>query len=118
MREFLQEHENRITDMTGKLTLEKLINFINSCDGIVAASTGPLHIAAALGKRAIGIYAPMRPIFPQRWAPVGINSDYLVLDKECNDCRHSTDCACIRSIRPEEVAEKLMIPIAIGIISR
>ncbi|MCX6244489.1 MAG: glycosyltransferase family 9 protein [Bacteroidetes bacterium] len=108
MREFLQQHEARITDMTGKLTLEELIAFINFCDGIVAASTGPLHIAAALGKRAIGIYAPMRPIFPQRWAPLGVHSDYLVLDKVCNDCRHSTECACIRSISPEQVIDKLM----------
>jgi heptosyltransferase III len=108
MKEFLHQHENRITDMTGKLTLGELIAFIRSCDGIVSASTGPLHIAAALGKRAIGIYAPMRPIFPQRWAPVGINSDYLVLDKKCNACRHSTECVCIRSITPEQVVEKLV----------
>lgn len=107
MKEFLHQHENRITDMTGKLTLEELIAFIRSCDGIVAASTGPLHIAAALGKRAIGIYAPMRPIFPQRWAPVGENATYLVLDKKCDACRKSVDCACIRAVTPEQVVEKL-----------
>jgi heptosyltransferase III len=50
----------------------------------------------------------MWPIFPQRWAPVGINSDYLVLDKKCNACRHSTECVCIRSITPEQVVEKLV----------
>ncbi len=107
MNEFLYQHRNRITDMTGKQSLAELFSFINSCDGLVAASTGPLHIAAALGKRAIGIYAPMRPIFPQRWAPLGKNATYLVLDKKCNACRKSGDCECIRAIRPEEVAEKL-----------
>ena len=108
MKDFLYQHLNRVNDMTGKLSLSELLVFINSCDGLVAASTGPLHIAAALGKRAIGIYAPMRPIFPERWAPLGKNATYLVLDSECEDCRKSGDCECIRTITPEQVAGKLI----------
>jgi ADP-heptose:LPS heptosyltransferase len=108
MKDFLDQHRNRINDMTGKLSISELLAFINSCDGLVAASTGPLHIAAALGKRAIGIYAPMRPIFPERWAPLGKNATYLVLDSECEDCRKSGDCECIRTITPEQVAGKLI----------
>ena len=107
MKDFLQQHENRITDMTGKLTLSEMMDLIVCCDGIVAASTGPLHIAAALGKHAIGLYAPMKPIYPKRWAPLGLHADYLVLDKDCTDCRHSLDCKCIRSITPEDVALRL-----------
>jgi len=107
MEDFLHKHSSRVTDMTGKLDLQGLIGLISRCDGLVAASTGPLHIAAALGKYAIGLYAPMKPIYPKRWAPLGVNASYLVLDKECDDCRHSLDCECIRSIRPEDVAEKL-----------
>ncbi len=108
MKDFLYQHRNRVTDMTGKLSLAELLSFINSCDGLVAASTGPLHMAAALGKRAVGIYAPMRPIFPQRWAPLGTNSTYLVLDKKCDDCRKTGDCECIRAITPEQVVGKLL----------
>jgi ADP-heptose:LPS heptosyltransferase len=108
MKDFLYQHRNRVTDMTGKLSLAELLSFINSCDGLIAASTGPLHIAAALGKRAVGIYAPMHPIFPERWAPLGENATYLVLDKNCDKCRKSGDCECIRAITPEQVAEKLM----------
>ncbi|MEI6898989.1 MAG: glycosyltransferase family 9 protein [Bacteroidota bacterium] len=107
MAGFLQKHASRVTDLTGKLTLTELIGFINSCDGLVAASTGPLHIAAALGKQAIGLYAPMKPIYPKRWAPLGKNAEFLVLDKKCNDCRRSGDCECIRSIQPEKVVEIL-----------
>jgi len=108
MKDFLSQHRDRVKDMTGKLSLTELLFFINSCDGLVAASTGPLHIAAALGKRAIGIYAPMRPIFPERWAPLGKNAGYLVLDKKCDSCRKSGDCECIRAITPHQVAEKLV----------
>jgi ADP-heptose:LPS heptosyltransferase len=107
MRPFLEKHRERITDLTGRLTLAELMELIARCDGLVAASTGPLHLAAALGIRAVGLYAPMRPIFPQRWAPVGEKATFLVLDKKCSDCRKNMDCACIRAITPEAVAEKL-----------
>jgi ADP-heptose:LPS heptosyltransferase len=108
MKDFLEKHKDRVTDMTGKLSLREFIELIGSAGALVAASTGPLHIAAALGIRAVGLYAPMRPIFPKRWAPVGRNATYLVLDKSCSDCRKSGDCQCIRSIRPEEVLDKIL----------
>jgi ADP-heptose:LPS heptosyltransferase len=60
-----------ITDLTGKLNLAELIAFIASCDCLVAASTGPLHIAAACGIHAIGLYPNKRPMHPGRWAPIG-----------------------------------------------
>jgi ADP-heptose:LPS heptosyltransferase len=107
MTEFLEQHRNRVTDLTGKLSLAEFIDLIGSAEALVAASTGPLHIAAALGIRAIGLYAPMRPIFPQRWAPLGKNATFLILDKPCNDCRKTMDCHCIRSITPEEVKGKI-----------
>jgi heptosyltransferase III len=107
MTGFLEKHRGRVKDLTGKLSLSEFIALIGASDGLVAASTGPLHIAAALGTRAIGLYAPMRPIFPQRWAPLGKNAIYLVLDKTCNDCRKTMDCRCIRSITPESVVEKI-----------
>jgi heptosyltransferase-3 len=107
MKDFLIEHQNRVTNLTGQLSLTELLAVINSCDGLIAASTGPLHIAAALGKRAIGIYAPMRPIFPTRWAPLGKNATFLVLNKNCDACRKTGNCECIRAITPEEVLEKL-----------
>jgi len=108
MQDFLNSYRDRVTDLTGQLSLSQLIDLIAHSDGLVAASTGPLHLAAAFGIRAIGLYAPMRPIFPQRWAPLGENASYLVIDRKCSDCRRSGDCHCIRSITPEMVVEKLM----------
>lgn len=96
-----------VTDIAGKMPLTQFIAFINKADGLVAASTGPLHIAAALGKVAVGLYAPMRPIHPERWAPLGPRAGYLVLDKQCQECRHDNRCACIESIKPADVELKL-----------
>lgn len=108
MRSLLDKHQKKIIDLTGKMALPEFLSFISKCDGMIAASTGPLHVAAAFGKIAIGLYAPMRPIFPQRWAPLGQNAKALVIEKECNKCRHSLSCECIREITPEEVMRTLM----------
>lgn len=109
MVEFLRENKNRIVSLTGKLSLTELISFINKADGLVAASTGPLHIAAAFGKKAIGIYPPIKPMHPGRWAPIGKNSSYIVFDKKCSDCRKTHGCDCIKAIKPEDVAMKLKL---------
>lgn len=62
---------NDVTDITGLMSLSQFISFINHCHGLVANSTGPLHIAAVLNKHAFGIYPSQRPMHPGRWAPVG-----------------------------------------------
>jgi heptosyltransferase-3 len=68
---------SNVIDVTGKFQLAELISFIDSCDALVAASTGPLHIAAALGKHAFGLYSPKRPIHPGRWSPLGEHAHVL-----------------------------------------
>lgn len=107
LRTQIEAWGNDVTDITGKMPLAQFIAFINSADGLVAASTGPLHIAAALRKVAVGLYAPMHPIHPGRWAPLGIRAGYLVQDKQCQKCRQSKRCECIESITPSDVMLKL-----------
>ena len=95
-------------DMTGKFTLSELIDFIAAADAMVASGTGPLHLAAALGKYAVGIYPPLRPIHPGRWAPIGNHAVFLVENQpKCTLCKKTGDCACIRAIMPEQVRNYL-----------
>ena len=102
MQEFINNN-SELTDLTGKLSLQQFIAFINACDGLIAASTGPLHIAAALNKKAIGLYSPMKPIDPGRWMPVGKDAHHLVINKSCSDCRKKNECACIKSIQASQI---------------
>jgi heptosyltransferase-3 len=97
-----------VTDLTGRLTLGQLMTFISKANGLVAASTGPLHLAAALGIHALGIYPPIRPMHPGRWAPVGPKARVFVRTEYCEDCRRTGDCHCIREIRPDTVEEYLL----------
>ncbi len=61
----------QIIDLTGKMKLQEFIFFLSMVHTVVACSTGPLHIASALGKRCIGLYPNQRPMHPGRWQPVG-----------------------------------------------
>lgn len=97
----------KITNLTGKLSLQQFIAFIYHCNGLIAASTGPLHIAAALNKKALGLFSPMRPIHPGRWAPLGEKAGFIVFDPNCGNCKSGKNCDCIRNIDPQNVIRKL-----------
>lgn len=100
---------SHVINVAGKLNLDELISMLNACNGIIASSTGPLHIAAALGRYALGIFPPIRPMNPSRWAPVGVNAGYLVIEKECNECRFDPgSCHCINEVTPNQAARKIL----------
>ncbi|MPN02596.1 hypothetical protein SDC9_149812 [bioreactor metagenome] len=95
-------------NLMGKFQLEELIKFISCCDVLVAASTGPLHIAAALGIHAVGIYPPIKPMHPDRWKPIGVNVDVLCVNKDCEVCRRTNKCLCMQQITPEQVLDVIL----------
>lgn len=96
-----------VNNLTGKMSLAEMLSFIQAADGLIAASTGPLHLAAALGKVALGIYPPIKPMHPGRWKPLGKYAGFLVAEKECEACRKSGPCLCMLSITPQQVKHKL-----------
>jgi ADP-heptose:LPS heptosyltransferase len=101
MIDFLNDLPSHVTNMTGKLSLSEYISFIQQCNGLVAAGTGPLHVAAALGTNALGLFPPIRPIHPGRWEPIGPKAKYLCIDKSCSDCKKdASSCKCISEITP------------------
>ena len=105
-------------DLTGQLSLPQFLAFIAAADGLVAGSTGPLHLAAALGRHALGLYPPIRPMHPGRWAPLGPHAEFMVFDKAgCQDCRiPPAACTCIRAIGAAAVAARVTAwrPLAAG----
>ncbi|MDJ0363764.1 glycosyltransferase family 9 protein [Hymenobacter sp. H14-R3] len=110
MADWFREYKKYITaDLTGQLALPEFIAFIAAADGLVAGSTGPLHLAAALGRHALGLYPPIRPMHPGRWAPLGPHADYLVFDRpDCQNCRtQPAACTCIKAIAAATVAARV-----------
>ena len=97
-------------DVTGRLSLAELVAVLAAAGGVVAASTGPLHVAAAAGARTLGLFPPVRPIHPGRWAPLGPRAEVLVAPEPCEHHAgraRDAPCACMRAITPAAVRERV-----------
>lgn len=98
-----------VKDLTGELSLTEFISFINEVDFLVASGTGPLHIAAACGIGAIGIFPPIKPIHPGRWKPIGKQARAICKEVSCNDCQYNPKaCHCINEVSAEQVASIIL----------
>ena len=53
----------------GSLSLRELAAVISCADLLVSNSTGPLHLAVALGVPTVSIYSPIPTCHPTRWGP-------------------------------------------------
>lgn len=91
-----------IYDMTGKFNLAEFVSFISKSDLLLACSTGPLHIASAVGIYSLGLYSTHRPIHSGRWAPVGKHANFI--DSNDND-ENKPD---ISKISVEDVFNKIV----------
>ncbi len=104
------------TNVMGTLSLGELMAFISVADGLLASGTGPLHIAAALGRHALGIYATGPTLDPTSWRPIGPLARTLVSPGRCRpgsqQCPKKTGppCSCTRALKPDEVINRLVMP--------
>lgn len=78
LREWIGTLPAGVVDLTGQVDLAGLIALLACANGLVAASTGPLHLAAAVGIHALGLFPATPPIHPGRWAPLGPRAEVLV----------------------------------------
>ncbi len=97
-------------DLLGALSLAQLIALIARSEALVSASTGPLHLAAALGVRALGLYSPHPRYHPPRWGPLGPRAEVLLTDRTCPACVVEPRCDCMAQLLPEVVARTLLAP--------
>ena len=92
--------------LVGRLSLMELAAFLRPARLFVSNSTGPLHIAAAVGVPVIAFYPPIRECSPTRWGPLAKKKAVFVADnRACARCRGG-DCQgndCMDQITVEEV---------------
>jgi heptosyltransferase-3 len=103
-------HDKNVTNMVGQLSLSEFMSFISCCDGLVAGSTGPLHLAAALGIRALGLFQSRKKDI-LRWHPVGPEATIIHSDVHCRGERkgdQSALCPCIVAIGADRVAQQVL----------
>lgn len=77
------EKNPKVRWLQNQLSMEDLLTVLKSARGVVAPSTGVLHLAAALGTPAVGIYSPVRVHRAERWGPRGPGSSALTPAVQC-----------------------------------
>ena len=96
--------------LDGKFNLKQLAALLQKAELFVANSTGPLHLAVAVGTRVTGIYSPEKACHPNRWGPYGQKDSVLLPTIEkCEKCGKSK-CEhfnCMELISVDQVFTKI-----------
>jgi lipopolysaccharide heptosyltransferase II len=104
-RSIAQAAPDRALNLAGKLSLSEMVEWIRLSELMVTNDTGPMHVAAALGKRVVALFGPTEPA---RTGPYGQIQHALRLDLPCVPCMKSR-CAyykpleCLRALSPAAV---------------
>jgi len=97
-------------NLAGKFILSEIVALISMCSLFASNSTGPIHIAAALGKSTIGFYPKILVCSPQRWGPYTTKKVVFLPEIQCNDCKRE-QCEklnCMNSIDIDDVMKTVV----------
>jgi heptosyltransferase-1 len=89
-------------DVTMKTTLRQLVALLERADLVIANDSGPMHIAAALGRPLVTMFGPTNPV---RTGPYGRMDSVVRVGVPCSPC-YSTHCShvsCLHWLYPEMV---------------
>ena len=99
-----------VLDLTGQLDLQELAEVMRRIRVLVTNDTGPMHIAAALGRPVVGLFGPTEP---SRTGPY--DSRHRILRHELpwspcmkSRCRWRDPIACLVGIAPRLVADEVV----------
>lgn len=98
----------RAYNFAGELDLYGLIALLNRADVMVANSTGPIHIAAALGRPVVGFYPNITACSPRRWGPYTPKSSVFTPKAERGDVQ-SDELGGMDTIETKEVFESIKV---------
>ena len=88
--------------LAGKTSLRQLVALLERADLVIANDSGPMHIAAALGRPLVTIFGPTNPV---RTGPYGRPDSVVRIDIECSPCysRKCSHTSCLRKLGAEPV---------------
>ena len=85
--------KHRFLNLAGRLDLSELIALISISSIFISNSTGPIHIAAALGIYTVGFYPRIPACSEQRWGPYTNKKVIFTPKIQCSGCTREQ---CIR----------------------
>ncbi|MFH1961903.1 MAG: glycosyltransferase family 9 protein [bacterium] len=100
----------------GKTSLKQLTEIARRCGLFISVDTGPLHVAAAIGTRVIGLYGPN---IPSKWGPYGKGHLTIYKQPPCSPCTKQylgqvSRCQnpiCMEQITVEDVKNAVVIQV-------
>lgn len=99
-----------VADACGRLDLAQLAVLLAGADAVLACSTGPLHLAAALGTPTLGLFVPRKGLGVERWAALGPAAVSLQERPRCGRRCQNGACPCIEALVPQRIALALAGP--------
>lgn len=107
-REIVRMAPDRVTDLTGKTSLNEVAAIMMSARGVVSNDSGLMHLAGYIGTPVIGLFGSTSPVWTR---PLGKRSVAMYLPEPCSPCFDKT-CRynhyhCLGKISPEAVREAM-----------
>ncbi|MBI5474372.1 MAG: glycosyltransferase family 9 protein [Ignavibacteriae bacterium] len=107
----VQASEGRAIPTVGELSIKEFGAVLRSAKLYVSNSTGPLHLAVAMGTPVLGLYPQHVAMSARRWGPYTKNAAVLVPQRplDCNVCVETqSPCECMATISVDHVFQSAM----------
>lgn len=100
--EILADLDGPARNLAGETTPSQLAAVLGRCDLLIGIDSGPMHLAAAMGRPVVGLFGPTNP---HRTGPQGEGHEVIFHEQACWPCMTPTceDRPCMSSITVEEV---------------
>lgn len=97
----------RCVNLCGQTSLLEMVEWLRLCDLMITNDTGPMHVAAALGKPLVALFGPTEP---RRTGPYGQLKNVLRMDLPCapclkSRCHYEKPNECLNALSPAMVYE-------------
>jgi lipopolysaccharide heptosyltransferase I len=112
-RQIAAEAGSGVIDLTGRTNLRQLVALLEGAELVVANDSGPMHIAAALGRPLVAPYGPTSPASTGPW---GRYDSVIRLDLPCSPCysRHCSHQSCLKWLGIDAVLKAAEAQIRLG----
>ncbi len=103
-----QAAPEKVLNLCGATSLLEMIEWVRRGDLLITNDTGPMHVAAAIGRPLLALFGPTEP---SRTGPYGQLENVLRIDLPCSPCMKS-DChfskpeECLRALPPALVVQR------------
>jgi ADP-heptose:LPS heptosyltransferase len=100
----------RCLDLTGKLSLLEMVEWLRLSELLVTNDTGPMHVAAALGKPVVALFGPTTP---RRTGPYRQLEHVLQARLPCVPClkprcAYAKPLECLRALPPSAAVQAVI----------